>query len=76
MIRRIMYLVFIALAGGGIYYVMNYDKDNPENNDIINSTKEFGEDVVEGGKKVVEKTKEVIDSSEVFKESQTEDDID
>ena len=76
MIRRIMYLVFIALAGGGIYYVMNYDKDNPENNDIINSTKEFGEDVVEGGKKVVEKTKEVLDSSEVFKESQTEDDID
>ena len=71
-----MYLVFIALAGGGIYYVMNYDKDNPENNDIINSTKEFGEDVVEGGKKVVEKTKEVLDSSEVFKESQTEDDID
>ena len=65
-ILKIVLIVFVL--GGGAYYFLNYDKENKANNSILDSTAEFGKDVIDGSKDVIQGAKEKLDSSENFQE--------
>ena len=47
--KIITWLVIIVVLGGCFYYLMSYDKNDKDNNDIIESTKEFVEDINQYG---------------------------
>ncbi len=52
-------MVIVAL-GGGFYYLMSYDKENPQESDFIESTQEFISDGIEKIDEGVKKGKEII----------------
>ena len=45
LVKLIIFLLIVVAVGGGIYYIMDYDKDETDKNDFIESTKEFTDDV-------------------------------
>lgn len=63
MIKLIKWIVIIVILGGVAYYIANYDKNNPDDSDIIESTKEFSQDAVEALKDGVDKGKELINKN-------------
>jgi len=71
MLKLLKWVVIIILIGGGIYYLMDYNSEDPSENDIIESTKEFSKDVINKTKKesseLVEKASKAIDSSKQIK---------
>ena len=70
MLKLLKWVIIIILIGGAIYYLMDYNSENPEENDFIESAKEFSKDVVNKTKKegaeIIEGAKEVVDSSEIL----------
>lgn len=70
MLKLLKWIIIIILIGGGIYYLMDYNSENPEENDFIESSKEFSKDVINKAKKessqVIETAKEIVDSSETL----------
>ena len=45
--KIIIWLLIIVALGSSFYYLMNYDKDNPQESDFIESTQEFINDGIE-----------------------------
>lgn len=70
MLKLLKWVIIIILIGGAIYYLMDYNSEDPEDNDFIESSKEFSKDVINKAKKestkVIENAKEIIDSSETL----------
>ena len=70
MLKLLKWVIIIILIGGAIYYLMDYNSENPEDNDFIESSKEFSKDVINKAKKestqVIENAKEIVDSSEAL----------
>lgn len=68
--KVLKWIVIIILIGGGLYYIMDYNSENPEENNFIESTKEFSKDVFnktkKEGAKIIEGTKAAVDSSEIL----------
>ena len=62
--------VIIILIGGTAYYLMDYNSQNPEDSNFIESSKEFSKDVINKAKKegveIIEGAKELVDSSEML----------
>ena len=69
--KLLKWIVIILLIGGVIYYLMDYNAEDPSENDIIESTKEFSKDVLNKTKKegseLIEKASKAIDSSKQLK---------
>ena len=57
MFKILKIVLIVLILGGGAYYFLNYDKENKENNSFVDSTKEFGQDVVDGTKDVLKGAK-------------------
>ena len=70
MLKLLKWVIIIILIGGAIYYLMDYNSENPEDNDFIESSKEFSKDVINKAKKesteIIESAKEIVDSSEAL----------
>ena len=70
MLKLLKWVIIIILIGGAIYYLMDYNSENPEDNDFIESSKEFSKDVINKAKKesteIIEGAKEIVDSSEAL----------
>lgn len=68
--KVLKWIIIIILIGGGLYYIMDYNSEKPEENNFIESTKEFSKDVFtktkKEGAKIIEGTKEAVDSSEML----------
>ena len=58
--KVIIWLLITVALGGGFYYLMNYDKNNPQESDFIESTQEFINDGIEKIDEGVKKGKEII----------------
>ena len=73
MFKLIKIIISIAIIGGAIYYIMDYNKDEPNENDFIESTKEFSKDVInktkEESKELLDKAKDKADSSKTLQDS-------
>ena len=61
MLKLLKWIIIIILIGGAIYYLMDYNADKPEENDFIESSKEFSKDVINKAKKEGKTPQEVID---------------
>tara|TARA_B100001287_G_scaffold148986_1_gene125450 strand:- start:4375 stop:4614 length:240 start_codon:yes stop_codon:yes gene_type:complete len=76
MLKLLKWIIIIILIGGAIYYLMDYNADKPEENDFIESSKEFSKDVInkakKEGKELIEGAKEIVDSSKVINEAREE----
>ena len=70
MLKLLKWVVIIILIGGAVYYLMDYNSQNPEDSNFIESSKEFSKDVINKAKKedmeIIESTKELVDSSEML----------
>ena len=68
--KLLKWIIIIILIGGGLYYIMDYNSEKPEENDFIGSSKEFSKDLInkakKEGNKIIEGTKEAVDSSEIL----------
>jgi|TARA_B110000967_G_C18777400_1_gene506320 hypothetical protein len=70
MLKLLKWLIIIILIGGGLYYLMDYNSENPEENNFIESSKQFSKDVINKAKKesngLVNDAKEFVDSTEIL----------
>lgn len=67
--KLIKFVIVVLILGGIIYYIMDYNKK--DENSIINSTKEFGNDAINKVQKksedFLEEAQKLTDSTEVLK---------
>lgn len=62
--KLIKLIIIVLLLGGGIYFIMDYNKK--DENSMMNSTKEFGEDVIN---KVQKKSEGFFEQAQKFTDS-------
>jgi uncharacterized protein (UPF0333 family) len=62
--KLIKLIILVLILGGGIYFIMDYNKK--DENSIINSTKEFSEDVIN---KVQKKSEGFFEQAQKFTDS-------
>ena len=67
--KIIIWIIIIVAIGGAFRYLMSYDKDNPENSDYIDSTKDFVEDGLKTIDEGIDKGSEIINE---YKKSKTD----
>lgn len=58
--KLITWLIIIIVLGGCFYYLMNYDKENPEDSDLIESTQDFVNDGIEKIDDGIDKGSDII----------------
>ena len=67
--KLIKLVIVVLILGGIIYYIMDYNKK--DENSIINSTKEFGNDAINKVQKksedFLEEAQKIADSTEALK---------
>lgn len=59
--KLIRLILAVVVLGGITYYIIDYNKEQPEDSSIVESTKEFTGDAVEKIQEGVEKGKEMIE---------------
>ena len=72
--KIVFWIIIIVALGGAFRYLMTYDKENPQQSDYIDSTKDFVEDGLEKIDEGIDKGSEIIEEYKKSKTDSTESD--